>query len=55
MKYQVHCGFPSCLKEKKKERKKKHPLSLIGFSLACQAGIKISLKTSFAWSCVRPT
>ena len=35
---------------KKTNKKKKHYLlSLMGFSLACQAGIKISLESSFAW------
>ena len=46
MKYQVHHGFQSCLKKKKKNH---HLLSFMGFSLACQAGIKISLESSFAW------
>ena len=31
------------------KKKKHHLLSLMGFSLACQAGIKISLESSFAW------
>lgn len=43
---QVHHGFQSCLKKK---QKKHNLLSLMGFSLACQAGIKISLESSFAW------
>lgn len=44
MKYQVHCAFHPL-----KKKKKIHLLWLMDFSLACQAGIKISLKSSFAW------